>query len=74
MRTDINGRIDNDGADSVGVVAFDLLAARAESEKQKAESGENAFSHLPMFAYNRVTQGIGRDLKHNQFPSCLIAK
>jgi len=74
MRMYINSRIDYDGSNGIGVETFDLLGVGAESEKQKAESGENAFSHLPMFAYNRVTQGIGRDLKHNQFPSCLIAK
>jgi len=46
MRMYINSRIDYDGSNGIGVETFDLLGVGAESEKQKAESGENAASHL----------------------------
>ena len=45
MGADVDGRVDNDSADTIGVETFDLLCVGAESKKQKAED-EYVFFHL----------------------------
>ena len=49
MGTDVNCRVNNDGADGIGVEAFDLLGGGAESEKEKAEGQKKIFCHLFCF-------------------------
>jgi len=71
MRVYVNGRVDNDGADGIGVVPFDLLGVGTESEKQKAESKENAFSHLIAFAENQAMVSVVPASKIINFPAAL---